>query len=283
MSLILDGLQFVKETSTTEGDMSPGSPAPSLTLLGPPDGFESVISKIGNGNEGFFFLRHGFAWMRFRGTVTTPDQLSIDEVLASSDAGNPLVLGPGTKQVYCALDEYSVGRIAGHSLIAVAVASSSAVIDFTDLTDDFDEYMIAMTSVVPQANGADLMARISQDNGATFFNGAGYAWAYMAATAAPVAGNNGASGQTQMVLAPTLSNVSNRAFGGRLHIFSPLNSRDKYILTHSSFCDSSGNLVVMSSSGSLTNNTGANNAIRLFMSSGNIASGTFRLYGVRKA
>lgn len=108
MSLILEGLQFCKELSTTEGDMTPGSPVPSLTLLGPPDGFESIVTKIGNGNEGLFFLRHGFAWMRFRGTVTNPDQLSVDEVLNSSDAGNPLVLGPGTKQVYCALDEYSI-------------------------------------------------------------------------------------------------------------------------------------------------------------------------------
>src|SRR5262245_40108807 len=100
MSLILEGLQFVKETATTEGDTTPGgSPAFSFTLLGPPDGFESIVAKVGNGNESFFFLRHGFAWMRFRGTVTTPDQLSVDEVLGSSDNGNPLVLGTGTKQI----------------------------------------------------------------------------------------------------------------------------------------------------------------------------------------
>lgn len=141
MALILEGLQFVKETTETEGDLTPGSPAPSLTLDGAVDGFESLISKVGNGNDAFFTLRHNLAWMRFRGTVTTPDQLSIDEVLGSSDNGNPLVLGPGTKQVYVSFDEHVVDAMltasgvvvpAGH-LWGLTLSNNS-----TDATNDID-------------------------------------------------------------------------------------------------------------------------------------------------
>lgn len=128
MSLILEGLQFCKELTTTEGDTTSGF---SFTLLGQPDGFESIMTKIGDGNSGFFFMRHGFAWMRFRGTVTHPDQLSVDEVLNSSDGGNPLVLGPGTKQIYCAIDEYSMTGVMGQISVRSYMAKGDGATDDT--------------------------------------------------------------------------------------------------------------------------------------------------------
>ncbi len=279
MSLILDGLQFVKETTTTEGDLTPGSPVPSLTLLGPPDGFESIISKIGNGNEGFFFLRHAFAWMRFRGTVTTPDQLSVDEVLASSDAGNPLVLGPGTKQVYCALDEYSVGRIAGLTLLAEAVASGSATVDFESLiTSDFDVYELHIDGLIPATDNTDIWLRGSTDNGSTYVAGTSYTYArHNVSSNSGATSAAGSGGDAKIPIFSNLDNTASRGFTGVVRFNITLN----HFTFHGFGLNNDTHWHAVRGGGALI--TSAINAVRILMSTGNVASGTFRFYGVRKA
>ncbi len=105
MSVIITGLQFVKETTQTTGNTDPPF---VLTLDGPVSGFEAILSKVGTDNQSYFTLRHGSAWMRFKGTALLSTQLRVDEVVGSSDGGNPLVLGSGIKTVYSSFDEFMV-------------------------------------------------------------------------------------------------------------------------------------------------------------------------------
>lgn len=99
--MLVTDAYFVKETTTTTGSMAP-SGAPVLTLAGAESGFESFANALAVGDEVIATLRHNLAWMIFRGRLTGATALRVDQIIDSSDSGNPLVLGAGTKQVYIA-------------------------------------------------------------------------------------------------------------------------------------------------------------------------------------
>lgn len=86
----------VKETTSTTG-------TGTLSLDGPVAGFQSFVAGIGHLNKCYYTLLEGNNWEVGIGTVTaaTPDTLSRDTVLASSNGGAKLNLGAGTKEVFC--------------------------------------------------------------------------------------------------------------------------------------------------------------------------------------
>ena len=90
----------VKETSTTTG-------TGTFDLAGAEIGFESFVSGIGNGNITYYAISNdgttefevGF------GTVTdaTPDTLSRDTIISSSNSDALVNFSAGTKTVFCTL------------------------------------------------------------------------------------------------------------------------------------------------------------------------------------
>jgi hypothetical protein len=95
MALVLK--DRVKETSTTVG-------VGTFTLLGAETGYQS-FSVIGTGNSCYYTIQNtasGFEdeWEAGVGTYTSPDQLSRDEVLSSSDGGTLVDFSAGEKIVF---------------------------------------------------------------------------------------------------------------------------------------------------------------------------------------
>lgn len=95
MALVLK--DRVKETSTTNG-------TGPLTLLGAETGYQS-FAVIGNGNTCYYTIQNvesGFEgeWEAGVGTYTSPDQLSRDEVLSSSNGGTLVNFSAGDKIVF---------------------------------------------------------------------------------------------------------------------------------------------------------------------------------------
>ena len=92
----------VKETSTTEG-------TGTLNLAGASQDFESFVSGIGTGNQTFYCISHiGKSPTEFEvgiGTVTdaTPDTLSRQTVLSSSNSDALVNFTAGTKDVFCTM------------------------------------------------------------------------------------------------------------------------------------------------------------------------------------
>jgi hypothetical protein len=85
----------VKETSTTTG-------TGTLTLGGAATGFQS-FAVIGNGNTTYYAIvdRTSQAWEVGVGTYTSSGAtLSRDNVLESSNSGNKVDFGAGTKDVF---------------------------------------------------------------------------------------------------------------------------------------------------------------------------------------
>jgi hypothetical protein len=84
----------VKETTTVT---STGT----ATLLGAVAGYQS-FSAIGTGNTCYYTIaaQTGSDWEVGIGTYTSPDQLSRDTVLSSSNSGSSVNFSAGTKDVF---------------------------------------------------------------------------------------------------------------------------------------------------------------------------------------
>ena len=98
MALIVN--DRVKETSTTTG-------TGTINLAGAETGYESFVSGIGTGNTTYYAIELNSA-NEFEvgiGTVTdaSPDTLSRDTVISSSNSDAKVNFSAGTKNVFCTL------------------------------------------------------------------------------------------------------------------------------------------------------------------------------------
>ena len=98
MALIVN--DRVKETSTTTG-------TGTINLAGAEQGYETFVSGIGTTNTTFYAIENNSAG-EFEvgiGTVTdaSPDTLSRDTVISSSNSDSKVDFGAGTKNVFCTL------------------------------------------------------------------------------------------------------------------------------------------------------------------------------------
>jgi len=90
----------VKETSTTTG-------TGTFSLAGAETGFESFVSGVGDGNKTYYAISND-GTNEFEvgiGTVTdaTPDTLSRDTIISSSNSDAAVNFSAGTKTVFCTL------------------------------------------------------------------------------------------------------------------------------------------------------------------------------------
>mgnify|MGYP003636411629 CR=1 FL=1 len=96
MALVLN--DRVKETSTTTG-------LGTLNLLGSVGGFDGFVAGIGTTNTTYYCIVNttNSEWEVGVGTVidATPDTLSRDSVISSSNSDSPVSFTAGTKDVFC--------------------------------------------------------------------------------------------------------------------------------------------------------------------------------------
>jgi hypothetical protein len=98
MALVIN--DRVKETSTTTG-------TGTIDLAGAETGYESFVSGVGTGNTTYYAIEFnsGNEWEVGIGTVTdaTPDTLSRDTIISSSNGDALVNFSAGTKNVFCTL------------------------------------------------------------------------------------------------------------------------------------------------------------------------------------
>lgn len=98
----------VYETSNTTG-------TGAFSLLGAPTAFQTFVAGIGNGNQCYYVAAHATLneWEIGIGTVTdaTPDALSRDTILASSNGGAAVSFSAGTKEIRCTLPASVAARV----------------------------------------------------------------------------------------------------------------------------------------------------------------------------
>ena len=198
-----------------------------------------------------------------------------------------LSAGPATQAV-------TVSNLSAMALIAELTASSSASLDFLTrnvgnfsgalFQSDFDVYEIEVVSLVPATSAAALLLRMSTD-GATFDATSGhYSWAALA-MAFNATGVNGSQSDTAIQLFNDMNNAANTSQSGRWTLTNPLSTAlYKTVFGTASQTDHSRTTdsLAVTLAGKYLVAGSAVVGCRCIASSGNLASGTIRIYGIRK-
>lgn len=181
----------------------------------------------------------------------------------------------------------SVGGGSAGALVLLEqhTASSSASLDFTTfISSTYDTYQVIGTDLAPATNNVDLLCRIGTGGGPTYDSGANYEWAYNAYASNASDLKAAAGGATAGKIAAAISN--NAAYGtvDFQFMIHQLQSTSHRKYTHGTGAWTNVTPAIVFSAGGfnwVTSGTAAT-AIQFLMSSGNIASGTIRIYGIAK-
>lgn len=207
-----------------------------------------------------------------------------------------IVLAPGDIQsgmpvqlVYDGTDLILTSQAAnngGWELLSTQTASNSATLDFTSvITSVYDTYRLDLVNITP-ASDAALWLRTSTDNGANYDASAGnYGWGIFGIVVGGTDGNLQSSADTKIIIAGGLLGdieaTSAPGLSGWVEFSAPSAVKQLIVRYDVAYANSSGNFAVAKGAGRRVAAADVD-AVRLLMSTGNIASGVARLYGLRK-
>jgi hypothetical protein len=188
-----------------------------------------------------------------------------------------------------------VGAVGGSSdyvLLATTDASSSASISFDGyFSATYKNYQVILSDVFPASSSGYLRIRLRKSNadittsnysfgggGQYQHEGIGSGFAYYGTPA-------GANHIATMSENGTVS-TSDYAYNQRVTIYNPLATTTMKTITQEIGLikranETNYNLTIVGGSGLLYDNTNALSGITFFMSTGNISSGNFKLYGIK--
>jgi hypothetical protein len=262
----------VKETTRTVG-------TGALDLDGAVSGFRSFVDGIGTGNACYYRIAGVDEWEVGIGNVTSgsPDTLSRDTILSSSNSNAVVSLSDGTKDVLVTLPAAGIPTLLGQ-----ITASSSSFVDFTGLISGaYDRYFFDLINIRPSNNSVSLGLRFGTGAGPSWDTGNNYAYS---AWRSDQAGSNG-----YRALASTAyielkyqvdSSTTRTGFCGTLNLFNPGSAALEKALSWQGWSAAgTGQFVTTTGAGSYLSTT-AITGVRFFMSGGTVASGIFRMFGM---
>lgn len=168
-----------------------------------------------------------------------------------------------------------------HTVISTQTASGSSTIDFTGLSSTYKRYEIWITDIVAASSAPPLMLRCGTGGGPTWDTGSNYEWANTSSRSGAASPHGtGNTSDTAIQLGESgISSTSAHNSSLRVIIWNPTSSLYKNVSGEATGYTGSGFANIGSFGGTYRSAT-AVTAIRLFLASGNIASGTFVLVGV---
>lgn len=171
----------------------------------------------------------------------------------------------------------------GLVLLEQHTASASASLDFTtSISATYDEYMIEFVNVVPATNAQTFEMKVSTDGGSTWVGGTAYTTSRLYWGQGDTVTGVATASAAYFALAGSVQTTANYSVNGSIKLFNPGGSAYKFISGQTLSASASGsNLYIWNLSGAYADTT-AVNAFQFLFASGNIASGTIRVYGVAK-
>jgi hypothetical protein len=266
----------VKETTTTTG-------TGTLSLDGAVTGYRTFVAGIGDAMPCYYTIAHQSAieWEIGIGTVTdgTPDTLSRTTILASSNSGSAVNLSSGTKDVFVTMPAESVP-----TLLSQATASSSATIDFTAfISAAYDRYFVDLVNIIPATDNVQLYLRVGTGAGPTWVTTNSYGYSSWQSDTSGGSGARASGSTAQIEIANGIANTSTKTgYCGVVDIFNPGSASLEKAFLWRGWRGNSGGAGLQNSGGGSYMLTTAVTGIRFLMSSGNIASGIFRVFGMPK-
>lgn len=206
--------------------------------------------------------------------------------LASTAASGTIFAGPATGASSVPSLRAIAGADAAWTLVSTVTVNSSSSVNFpTQFTADYKEYQLHLSGVVPVAHNISFYGRVTTDNGATYITTAGYRHGGLFTDNASSVSGDGNQSEIQLPfnLVPGLHSSVANALSGVITIYNPADTaftpRFHWDLT---FFSAAGYLAGVHGDGRF-NNSGGITGMQLFMSTGNISTGVFSLYGLRKS
>lgn len=173
----------------------------------------------------------------------------------------------------------------GLVLLATASASSSATIDFTAGIDStYDEYELHLHNVMPASSSAAPFVRLSHD-GSTWPSTNSYTYAFRGYTSGGTDVSLSSASGSAIQIANNPDNTAGASgISGVLKLYRPSATGIKKHATFHFVSDpaTGGAIELDVGVGEIKDATTVVVGIRFLFSTGNIASGNFKLYGVRK-
>jgi hypothetical protein len=160
--------------------------------------------------------------------------------------------------------------------ISTATASAVATVDFTSgITSAYDEYELHIINATPATN--NVQAKILTTSDGSSWDVSGYSGSLVIVS--------GSVGSTSLIPLSEASLISSTAASGGISsvvkIFSPSSTTaNKMFFVNSTYASTGTNFCAMG--GIIRTTTSAVTGLRFLFSSGNVASGLFKLYGVKK-
>jgi hypothetical protein len=195
----------------------------------------------------------------------------------------------GNDEVDVTIAASSGGGGGGLTLLEQHTASASATLDFTTwYSSTYDDYLIKLINIIPATAETELMLRLSTDGGSSYA-ATGYEYVGIANST----GNVGISStgiqstsDTHIKLFTLIGNTESYGVSGAIEFPDPGSTTVKKSVNFgplSAPLKSGATLRRYTTSGSgFYGSTSAVNAFRILFSSGNITSGTVRVYGFAK-
>jgi len=281
--------------SSAGGDLSGGLPAPTVVGIGGvpvdvPDGVATdYLNGAGHWTSPGGGPPTGAASGDLSGTYPGPTVAKVNGVAVT---GTPAVGDIPTATSSTAATWQAPGGGGGGALVLLEqhTASSSASLDYTScITSTYDEYVVEMLGIVPATNNAEPYLRFSTDGGSTYDAGSSaYAWTIAFQLLGSTASGNHAGTSSAIILFDDgsghgLSSSGLPGWAGRFHLYDPLSSVNWKEITGEGVARY-GNAAssYMVNFGGIYTSATAVNAFRFLFSTGNIASGTIRVYGIAK-
>lgn len=209
---------------------------------------------------------------------------------ASIATSAEIIAGTASKIVDAAQFKAGLRGLESYTLLSSQTLSNVASANFTSLiTSEFDEYVFELVDVVPATNSTGIQLRVSTDNGSSWVAGTSYQYvnACSASGSASTTGIPG-TGASGILMTSTggfggyIGNDANMSYNATVKLFNANGNYRKKFLTQAMYCLTSTNQLIGLNGYGEAGVTTPINAIQFLALSGNLLSGTIRMYGVRK-
>jgi len=194
----------------------------------------------------------------------------------------------GTNNVEVMVVELAAGGSGTKVFLGEATASNDTSIDFVDgvngivFDTTYDLYELELVNVIPATDNAGINLLTTSDSGTTFDTGAtDYRWCRQGLKSNAASTDNSSDGDSRIGLLGGISNVSSESgLSGTVRFYNPGAVGICHIAGELQCTDSVGRINYSAGAGIRDDNTSNIDGFRFIPTSGNISSGTFKLYGI---
>ena len=213
------------------------------------------------------------------GAAGAPTISAVVASQAEAEAGTDTTKLMTAQRVAQAIAELAVpSRV----LLATKTASASASLNFTELVNaTYRRYEFELDAVLPATDAANLTVQFSTNAGASYLSGASsYRWSAAGSSNSAVF-TQASSGDTSIHVARSVGNGAGEfgVYGSVSAWAAPVAARRTLLTAHVIY-EASSDVTVQLPSGGTVLTTQDTDAIRFLFDTGNIASGSIRLYGI---